>query len=270
MRLILDANRFQHPELEEYLGASRENQVVFTDWACMETYQGDPVYNLSKSLEIVARYSSQVVVLKPTRHIIAEQHAKTRPTSGVSFVDHEQTAEFGKFCKHVQMAASGNSAILEQVRAHALVASQHFRGMLKDVEGYAASIQALADQMSPEHVQSLRKNTPLSSASIDEMMRLVLWLAGVLIRDHPDVERVPKPFSELRETLLFRYALANYVLASRWIAVGGANGAKPETLRNDIVDATYVAYATLFDGLLSGDKKVIGIYEEARLILESM
>jgi hypothetical protein len=32
--------------------------------------------------------------------------------------------------------------------------------------------------------------------------------------------------------------------ALRWMSVGGAKNVKPEKIRNDIVDATYVAYAT--------------------------
>ena len=39
-------------------------------------------------------------------------------------------------------------------------------------------------------------------------------------------------------TFIFRYALAGYLVALRWMAVGGAKNVKPEKIRNDIVDAS--------------------------------
>ena len=41
-----------------------------------------------------------------------------------------------------------------------------------------------------------------------------------------------------------------------------------DRLRNDLVDIGYVAYATLFDGLLSNDRKLLDIYEEATFFLQ--
>jgi hypothetical protein len=42
---------------------------------------------------------------------------------------------------------------------------------------------------------------------------------------------------ELPYTFIFRYALAGYLVALRWMAVGGAKNVKPEKIRNDVVDA---------------------------------
>ena len=38
-------------------------------------------------------------------------------------------------------------------------------------------------------------------------------------------------------------------------------------MRNDVIDVTYAAYALCFDGLLSDDKLVRGIYENAEAML---
>jgi hypothetical protein len=68
-------------------------------------------------------------------------------------------------------------------------------------------------------------------------------------------------------TFIFRYALAGYLIALRWMAVGGAKNVKPETIRNDIVDATFAAYATYFQDFLSNDAKAKEIYGDARSFL---
>jgi hypothetical protein len=75
------------------------------------------------------------------------------------------------------------------------------------------------------------------------------------------------PARELAYTFIFRYALAGYLVALRRIADGGAKNVKPEKIRNDIVDATYAAYATYFQGLLSNDTKANEIYGDANSFL---
>jgi len=62
---------------------------------------------------------------------------------------------------------------------------------------------------------------------------------------------MPRACDTLRRTLLFRYSVAGFVLALRWVGDGGAAQADHRKLRNDVIDANYVAYGTLFDGLLT-------------------
>jgi hypothetical protein len=38
-----------------------------------------------------------------------------------------------------------------------------------------------------------------------------------------------------------------YLLANRWISVSGAHQAKPEIIRNDLVDVNFAVFATYFD-----------------------
>jgi len=75
------------------------------------------------------------------------------------------------------------------------------------------------------------------------------------------------PALELPYTFIFRYALAGYLVALRWMAVGGAKNVKPEKIRNDIVDATFAAYATYFQGFFSNDAKAKEIYGDAKSFL---
>jgi len=48
---------------------------------------------------------------------------------------------------------------------------------------------------------------------------------------------------------------------------GGVGGVKPERLRNDVVDLSYVTYATFFDGLLSKDAKALDVYRDTKELL---
>src|SRR5690348_16348450 len=63
------------------------------------------------------------------------------------------------------------------------------------------------------------------------------------------------------------YAVAGYLVALRWMSVGGAKNVKPEKIRNDIIDCTYAAYATYFQGLLSDDAGANEIYPDAKFLI---
>ena len=69
---------------------------------------------------------------------------------------------------------------------------------------------------------------------------------------------------------ILRYAVSAYLLTLQWISDGGPGNVKREKLRNDYVDMHYVAYATFYEGLLTRDAKMKGIYEEICFVLENV
>jgi hypothetical protein len=68
-------------------------------------------------------------------------------------------------------------------------------------------------------------------------------------------------------TFIFRYATAVYLIALRWMSVVGARNVKPDKIRNDIVDGTYAAYATYFQGFLSPDAGANEIFADAKFLI---
>jgi hypothetical protein len=67
---------------------------------------------------------------------------------------------------------------------------------------------------------------------------------------------------------MFRYAIAGYVVALRCLKEGGPSGASAENIRNQIIGAMFVAYATYFDGFLSNDLRAQEIYEATSELLK--
>jgi hypothetical protein len=74
----------------------------------------------------------------------------------------------------------------------------------------------------------------------------------------------------MRNNYLFRLATSLHFLMLRWIAAGGITNLEADKLRNDVIDMSYVAYATFFEGLLTRDKKMRATYREVRLFLEQV
>jgi hypothetical protein len=276
VRKVLDANCFQSPTpgrgrpvLEEYFQASKQNTVVFTELACMEAYKGNALVNVRKSMEVASRYPTQVLVLKATVDII-QQQARDPSSTADDFVDVEQTNGFAEFCEVLRLASEGNPHCVRQVRAHGDAAAVEFARMLEAAKQVRVGIAEHEASMNPALLRSLRRNEPIPPALVDEAGRAILEYAASYFQDRDDGVLIPRELKVARETLLFRHALSSFNLAEWWISKGGYASVAPEKLLNDIVDLTYVTYATFFDGLISNDQKMLQIYEATRFLVDEV
>jgi hypothetical protein len=233
----------------------------------MESHKGDPIKNLDRSYRILSRYPAQVAVLKGARAIIAMQDAGL--VERHHFVDHEQTKGFAEFCLNVRRAAAGDGGLQKAVKLLADEAQENFAGIERDAAAMGAVVREIGKTLPVAMAKQLRSGGPLPSGSAEIISNSVLQIAAMLIKSNPATSRVPSS-AELRERLIFRHALASYLLALRWIEDGGIAGAAVSKLRNDLIDASCVAYATFFDGILSNDRKMCDVYKDAVWLLDHL
>ena len=74
-----------------------------------------------------------------------------------------------------------------------------------------------------------------------------------------DLDNIAKRLKNARNGVSsFLYPIPKY--GPDLVKDGGIDQISKEKIRNDIVDISYVTYATYFDGLLSLDKKLNAIY----------
>ena len=64
--MVIDSNRVQSEELERFLAAAPSHRAVVTDWLMMEAYKGDTLNSIYKSLDVLAKFPRQVIVLQNT------------------------------------------------------------------------------------------------------------------------------------------------------------------------------------------------------------
>ena len=267
---VVDANFLRAPLLEDYLHDG-ENYVVFTEQACIESYKGSGLRNVYASLDIVARYPAQVVILHGARHVVALQSQSGYKAPREEFIDREQMRGFREFCEAVRLAESGKppKGLLKQLHTKKRLASEYFARTLQDAELMRQGVRLLTTSFNPALLKQLRIRSVLSADATEVIMTGILLVAAQLLKTHPDVERIPGS-KELPVSFLFRCALGTYLRALRWIAEGGIEQASPARLANDSVDITHVAYATFFDGVLSADQKLNDLYEEACWLLHNI
>jgi hypothetical protein len=172
VKKVIDANYFQDPGLEGYLRASERNKVVLPDCACMETYKGDPIKNVRRSIQIISRYPRQVIVLKSTHEIIMLQN--TSKTSRRYLEDSDQTKGFRTFCASVERAAQGHIGFEAQIRRLGEKATQHFNPVSQDAAGAAQAIRAIEQSFQREDLHLLRRRRGISQKGREKIVNDML------------------------------------------------------------------------------------------------
>jgi hypothetical protein len=258
MRKVIHSNYLNSPALHDYLSSSKGNFAVLTDYAAIEAYKGNTLKSIYPSMEIVSEFPRQVLILKSTTKIVGmsgrEKGLQRR------LIDGHQTSGFPKFCKDLSKAKSGNKALEKALVQLGIEASEHLEKVMSDAKKLPKAIDAITNDFIQQELDIIRKGAPLTQEFVDKIIKHAMTTAGFMGVDHPQSRGWP-PLDELPNTYLLRYALSGIVYMVQRIEFGGVGGLKPEKLRNDVVDLSFSAYATYFDGLLTNDRKLISIYE---------
>ncbi|MBY3260283.1 hypothetical protein HFO15_01170 [Rhizobium laguerreae] len=264
-RKVVDSNAMQTDLLRSYLSASERNYAVLNDYAAMEAYKGNTLTSIYCSMEIACEFPRQMIVLKPTGRICAllgrNQGLQRR------MIDERQTREFPTFCKRLQAARHGHAYFQEQLLESGRVANDQMDRILASAPILPGAIKELRKTFSPELLKAIRLDEPFPQALIEKSMKFIIDLTFYTISNHPSPPARIRSVDELQNTFLFRHSVATFVWSLDWIARGGADGVRPDRMRNDVVDVIFATYATFFDGLISNDQKAQRIYRDAQFIL---
>ena len=114
------------------------------------------------------------------------------------------------------------------------------------------------------NIQSLRKGENMSSQFIDELA-MNIFISTRLLYQQSEVE--PPTWPCAINSLSFRYATCCHLYALLKIKQGSTPQSK-EKLRNQFIDLNHIAYATLFEGILSFETEVKYIYRNAKILLK--
>lgn len=255
---VIDQNylREPNPELHQYFAAG--NFVVLTDHAGMESHKGNALLNLKRSMEIVSKYPAQVVVLKNWYQIsrITQRGSKhLRPL----LIDVETTRLFDSFCKQTYaLDENSPSAGLAEIERKNREANQFFTERVQYAEMVLEAIKKYRGAFPTEQMKQIRLGTYFGNKELlRRMMTHIVDIAARMMRKNGYLIKRP---DFAKNNYMFRWGLAGYLLSIKWLAEGGYENLPIQKLHNDIIDTTYAAYATYFDGLLSRDNKMIEIY----------
>jgi len=268
MKKVVDANYFEHKDLEAYFRASGENRAILIDYAGMEMRKGaDPLKNLLRSLSILSKYPKQVIGLKGTRAIVGMKTV----TQGmeVRLVDKCQTKGFAEFCRHTQLAAAGDTKYIKEIEASAAEAQAHFALMESGLTATQDVIAGYVTRFTSKQLTELRGEAQYSKPLCDTIQLHIreIWLN--IYSAHPDIRQL-RDFEEVVNNVAFRYIVAGYVWLLEKLRSGasGKQVLSAKKVTSDFIDIVYVAYATYFDGVLSKERRVQQTFDETLTILK--
>lgn len=265
MRKVIDSNYPQSPALRDYLSASKNNLAVLADYAAMEAYKGDTLKSIYRSMAIVSEFPRQVLIPKSTSKIVGlsgRQKGLQR-----RLIDGHQTAGFLKFCAGLSAAKSGNKVFEKSLVRMGKEASEHLGNVMSDAAKLRETLNDLVKDLSRHEFDVIRKGDPLTRELANKIVKRAMTTAAMLGVNHPQSRGLP-PLDELPNTFLLRFALSGIVYLVHRIEFGGFGKAKPEKLRNDVVDLSFSAYATYLNGILTEDRKLVSIYELTEMLLD--
>jgi hypothetical protein len=265
LRKVADSNFLRLPELRDYLSASRTNFVIITDYAEMEALKGNALVNIFRSTEIIAEHPKQVLLLKTTDIVSGLKGKKKGLKKRIT--DGKRTTAFRKWCLKRERAKNGDKRLQRQIIQAGEEAEAHFDRMLEGLACFGENLEDAAKHFTQDELRVLRNREQLPPELVDTIIGRIMDLARRLFTAHPSIAALPAS-KELPYTYVFRFALCAYLHALRWMVAGGVHHAPRERIRNDLVDVSFAAYATCFDGLLSKDNMCNEIYENANFLLK--
>lgn len=126
----------------------------------------------------------------------------------------------------------------------------------QDIKGQLA-------RLPPDGLKVLRNEHRLTPEMVKQLRDSVVGSTVDMLKHYGGLSGIPDPHDVVHSFIL-RFVLANYVLGLHWGVKGAVYTVDAMRLRNDVTDASYGAYASLFDGLITADNKMAEIHGHTR------
>jgi hypothetical protein len=268
IKKIVDAGALRSSRLQGFLASSKQHFAVITDYTTLEIFGGNPEVNLRRSLQIVSKFAAQVIILKSNAQI---WKLVPRRTSRLQrhLQDDRKTHNFPNYCR----ALFGDAERSQKLSPHIIEMGASFRKSKEQFtrasECIREAIGELDAQFTANDLRAIRAGQKPSVTFSANALKNIMGLTALYFRDVVHADPMPDADGVLY-SLPFRYVVCSYALSLRWILERGYTGVSVEKLRNDYIDVTYAAYATLFDGLITNDKKLRQSYAAAVWILKHL
>jgi hypothetical protein len=265
MRMVIDSNILQEDVLREFLSKSRKNKVVITDYLMIEALKGDTLAKIFGLMRILSEFPKQVVVLKGMNSIASQKGRRCGMTRRM--IDWKQTKQFEGWCEGLAKAGAGDPVYRAELVQKGETATQDVERLVAQQSTYAAIIEEEAKAYTQDELRILRTDQPFTDEMVSKMAERIVSLT-VKFYEANGLKRTPT-VRELPYAFLFRFALCAYLQTLARIRDGGAQSVTAEKIANDIIDATFSAQATYFQGLMSNDAKAGALYRNAKHVLKS-
>lgn len=266
MHYVVDSNYLTNPKLRDYLTASKNNKVVIIDFVMMEAYKNHSIPLMNRLMAIICEFKEQIIILKGTTAIGTLKGRKAGLIRRM--ISQESMTDFQTFCSTLKLAAQGNKGAIKSFEEHAKSADEHFQKSTQDLNNLTISLQQLASTFTKDELKNIRFDKERSLETSKKLAGILMIILDKFFESHPLRPKRPKG-PEILNTFIFRSAVAALIFILGWIRLGMQKQISAKKHGNDIVDMVFAVYGTYFDGILTDDQKLLGVYEELKVALEA-
>lgn len=262
-RKVVDKNMLRRGEAANWLSKSVSRQIVITEFLLTECMAGDSISNLCSDFKTLHAYADQILFLRTTVKM-----SLLRPRSGglqQRWIDWRITGAMRKALK--LGAFQFRQFMLSDPAFHefAKQSKENLSDMLDMVPEFKKLLFEMTRGLPSAWVKQLWQSGHVSDEFATTIFNLIRDTAASMFQGRPSL-LIPA-FYDAIYSFEYRYATACALLAVDWTE-GGLEGANDKALRNDLIDMSYVAFGTMFDGLLTKEKTVRNIYKDASKMTE--
>lgn len=261
-RYVIDANCADSPAFDRWISKSQTNIALITTTFAIETYRRKLPNGIRKSYEILARYPTQLRVVKSPEKLSC-LHIKPKGQTARMF-DDEGTRDLQKLCSQT---VRRSDIEIERAFSHLVQqADGELAKLSNDMQGIGQELANDLDELDAKSLHAFRTGKPYNDALIRHLLSRVIGTTTEIYRTIPGCF-IPERAEDLIYCFPCRLVLCGALALRARARHGNIASVKTERLRNDLLDAQYVATALYFDGLLTNDEGMRGVYQEAKVIV---
>lgn len=260
-RAVIDSNMIQAPALETFLTSDPRNRAIVPIEIWFELYKQGSADALRRGLDILGRYSGQVLVLRATGEIMRFAPPFVDMTNWMVLPGGGEAVR--DLAEALSLKGAADPILSEKIAAGWIAAANQNREMLEGAADVIAALPMMQNDMFSAHELGLiRRNERFTHS----MFGTIFGAA----------EQVNEGLSELMglpvhvdhrvrgRSLQLRMSLAIVVHHLWWIRKGSQSKKKLEATRNDVIDLILAAQATFFDDFLTQDDKASWVYQNLK------
>jgi hypothetical protein len=247
--VLVDTSGLDKSETIDYLSKSRDNIIVISDMTIVEVAKGGAF----SSLQNLYKYKEQIRVLYPLIDISWDNAtAQNTPQRLIN-----RSFNFGLFYENIVKATNCQKIKSLETKANKVIDSL-------DTAIIRKVLIIPGERFDPVNLKTIRRTgAPTRNMAIELTNGLVDLSYSLLSEKGLTVSS----FENVYYSFIYRLLICQYAQTLDWTEKGGVHSLPKNQLKNGFVDIMIAACATLFDGFITNDNRLRGIYEKAKAIL---
>lgn len=257
---VIDKNAFdipksdfstEVPELVRWFNGGKHRIAVITDYALQESISGDSIENMKNSLYLIKGFPEQLACTKTTMEVGS---LNLKDIQLDCIFDHEQTRDLQKLCMSYSRCGDFPLNVKAALRRQSNTVHAHLNKIAKDPIETHESLRHIWQCISKYDIAAINEFMEPSDSTkkflIDSLYAFSNSVQQAIAKCDLSALNI-----DIHSSLSFKFALASIAQRMDLLRSGPPQQLSPSKVRNNIIDANYVAYGLIFKNFMTNDRR---------------